>query len=246
MVPTLLDFLISLQKMSPAQVSWLLNFTAGAMHGAQASGLINFAAKEVRGAQISGLINVAPRKITGAQVSGLLNYATKVKGTQIGVINIADSIKGIPFGFFSFVLKGHHQIEISADEIFYTNVAFRTGVRHFYNIFTVGAKPDTFSEEETYWTFGYGIGTSPKLTNWLNLSVDLTANQVVKGKTIDAVNLLNKLYLGVEIYPVKKVALTWGLHSMDTLRIPPNNIPICSRTTCLTSSVITPIAMTLI
>jgi len=204
-------FNFSTKDAGPAQVSGILNFTGGTMTGAQASGLVNFAAKEFRGAQVAGLINVAPRKITGAQVSGLLNYATKMKGVQVGFINIADSIKGVPLGFFSFVLKGYHQIEISADEIFYTNVAFRTGVRQFYNIFTVGAKPDSFNEDEMYWTFGYGIGTAPKLTKWLNLSVDLTANQVVKGNTIDAVNMLNKLYLGVEIQPVKKIAFTFGV-----------------------------------
>lgn len=204
-------FNFSTNDAGPAQVSGLLNFTAGGMKGAQASGLVNFAAKEVRGAQVAGLINVAPRKITGAQVSGLLNYATKVKGVQIGIINIADSIKGVPLGFFSFVLKGYHQIEISADEIFYTNLAFRTGIRQFYNIFTVGAKPNSFNEDETYWTFGYGVGTAPKLTRWLNLNVDLTANQIVKGNTLDALNMLNKVYLGVEIQAVKKIAFTVGV-----------------------------------
>jgi hypothetical protein len=195
----------------PAQVSSLLNFTAGKMKGAQVSGLLNFAAKEVSGAQVAGLINVAPRRIKGAQVSGFLNYATKVHGTQVGVINVTDSIRGVPVGVMSFVLKGYHKIEISADEIFYTNLAFRTGVRQFYNIFTVGAKPDTFEDDETFWSFGYGIGTAPKLSRTLSLNVDVTANQVVKGESIDAINMINKVYLGLELQMFKNVGITFGV-----------------------------------
>jgi hypothetical protein len=141
----------------------------------------------------------------------MLNYARNVDGAQIGLINIADSVKGIQFGLFSFFAKGYHKIEVSADEIFYSNIAFRTGAQHFYNIFTVGAKPHSFKEEQTQWTFGYGVGTSPKLTRWLSVNVDLTANQVVEGNSIEALNLLNKLYLGFEIEPIRKLALTAGV-----------------------------------
>ncbi len=204
-------FNFSTQDSYPVQLSSLLNFTAGKMRGAQVSGLLNFAAKEVRGAQVAGLINVAPREIKGAQVSGFLNYATKVYGAQVGVINVTDSIRGVPVGVMSFVLKGYHKIEIAADEIFYTNLAFRTGVRQFYNIFAVGAKPDTFEDEETLWSFGYGFGTAPKLSRKLSLNVDLTSSQVVKGKSIDAINMINKVYLGLEWQTFKHVGLTFGV-----------------------------------
>jgi len=172
---------------------------------------MNYGGKEIHGAQFAGLVNLAPRKITGLQLSGLLNYATNVHGMQMGLINIADSVKGVQLGLFSFFMKGYHKIELSADEIFYTNLAFRTGARQFYNIFTVGAKPDTFKEEQTQWTFGYGLGTSPRLTNSLSINIDLTANQVVEGNKIEAINLLNKLYIGVEFEPVKKIAFTAGV-----------------------------------
>lgn len=204
-------FNFSLRDAGPVQLAGLFNFSAGSVRGIQASGLLNFAAKDVRGLQITGLLNVAPGKITGAQVSGLLNYATKVRGLQLGVVNIADSVKGVPIGLFSFVMKGYHQVEISADEVFYTNLAFRTGVPQFYNIFTVGAKPGTFDDEDVVWSFGYGVGTAPRLTRRMSLNVDLTSNQIVKGNTVDAINLLNKLYVGVELKPVKKVAFTIGV-----------------------------------
>ncbi len=195
----------------PAQVSGLTNFAAGGIRGAQVSGLVNFALRDVEGAQVTGIMNIAPRKLKGAQVSGLLNYATTVHGAQVGLINITDSIRGAPVGLLSFVWKGYHKIEISADEIFYTNVAFRTGVRQFYNILTAGAKPNTFNDEETYWTFGYGVGTAPRLSRALSLNVDIISNQVVYGGSIEAVNLINKVYVGLEMQLVKNLGITFGV-----------------------------------
>jgi len=194
-----------------AQISGLTNFTAGTLSGAQVSGLLNFALKDVKGAQVSGLVNIAPRAMKGAQVSGLLNYATRVHGTQVGLLNISDSIRGVPVGLLSLSLKGYHKIEVSADEIFYTNIAFRTGVRQFYNILTVGAKPDSFEDDETHWTFGYGIGTAPKLSRTLSLNVDLISNQVVYGNTIDAINMINKLYVGLDVQPMKNIGFAFGV-----------------------------------
>lgn len=205
-------FNFSTHDASTTQVAGLLNFTAGSMNkGAQVAGLVNFAAQGVEGAQVSGLLNIAGGTIKGTQV-GVINYATKIKGLQFGVINISDSVKGVPIGFLTFASRGgYHKIEISADEIFYTNVAFRTGVRQFYNIFTAGAKPDTFKDSETLWTFGYGLGSAPRLTRNLYMNLDLTANQVVKGSWTDAVNMINKLYIGVDYQFARKMSITAGV-----------------------------------
>ncbi|HZI24584.1 MAG TPA: STN and carboxypeptidase regulatory-like domain-containing protein, partial [Chryseolinea sp.] len=156
-------------KQDGAQVAGLFNFSTQDSRGAQVAGLTNVTVGNFNGGQVSGLLNFTLKEMKGAQVSGLLNYATKIKGAQIGIINATDSIDGVPIGVISFVLKGYHKIEVSADEIFYTNVAFRTGIRQFYNILTAGAKPDTFEDEETHWTFGYGIGTAPRLSRRLSL-----------------------------------------------------------------------------
>ena len=188
----------------------LFNLATGNGGPVQVAGLFNFVAKEIHGAQV-GLINVAARKVSGAQVGGLINYAAKVNGVQVGFLNVADSVRGVPLGFMSFVVKGYHKIEISADEVFYTNLAFRTGVRQFYNILTAGVKPGSFEEDETFWTFGYGVGTSPRLTRWLNLNVDITTSQIVKGNNFDAINLLNKVFVGFEFEPVKKIAFALGI-----------------------------------
>lgn len=204
----------------PVQLAGVMNFTAGDHKGGQGAGIVNFAAGNVNGAQVGGILNFAAKKLTGAQVSGVLNYATNVRGVQVGLVNIADSVAGVPIGFFSFVMEGYHQLEFAADEVFYLNASFRTGVHHFYNIFTAGVKPSTFDDEQTYWTAGYGVGTAPKLSRKLRLNADITANQIFSGYTLDALNIVSKLYAGIEYHPARKFGLIAGVtlnsHFTDT------------------------------
>ncbi|MGC1241444.1 MAG: STN and carboxypeptidase regulatory-like domain-containing protein [Chryseosolibacter sp.] len=194
----------------PVQLGGVFNLAAKNMKGAQVAGVFNLTGKRIKGAQVAGVFNLAGKEIQGTQIAGVLNFASRVKGSQIGLINIADSIRGVPIGLMSIVWKGYHKIEISADEIFYTNLSFRTGVRQFYNILAAGVKPSTYKEDETFWTFGYGVGTAPRLSRKLFLNLDVTANQIVKGHTIDAINLLNKVYVGFDYQAFKKMSLTFG------------------------------------
>jgi hypothetical protein len=192
------------------QLAGVYNIAAKNMDGLQSAGVFNITGKNIRGAQLAGVMNLSGKDVKGIQIAGVLNYARKVKGVQIGLINIADSVKGIPIGLMSLVWKGYHKIEISADEIFYNNLSFRTGVPAFYNIFTVGAKPSSYKEDETVWTFGYGVGTAPRLSRKLYLNLDVTANQIVWGNSIETLNLLNKAYVGFDFQAFKKMSLAFG------------------------------------
>lgn len=195
---------------SSSQLAGTFNLSAKDIRGVQVAGLFNLAGKSVRGVQLSGVFNLAGKEVRGAQVAGVFNFAKKVKGVQVGLLNISDSIKGVPIGLLSIVFKGYHKIEVSADELFYTNLAFRTGVHSFYNIITVGAKPSTFQNDSTFWTFGYGIGTAPRLSRKLFLNVDLISNQIMQGGSTQDVNLLNKVYVGVDYQFAKKMSLALG------------------------------------
>jgi hypothetical protein len=153
---------------------------------------------------------MSPKSIEGIQLAPL-NVAPHMKGTQIGVLNISKSIQGVPIGLVSIVGNGYHKIEISADEIFYTNIAFRTGVRKFYNILAVGANPSTFKGDSTLWYFGYGVGTAPKLKDKLFLNFDVTSSQIVNGNKLDRVNLLNKLFVGIDFQLTSGLSVTTGI-----------------------------------
>jgi hypothetical protein len=189
---------------SKSQLAGTFNLTGKNVKGWQAAGVFNLAGKDVQGAQTSGVFNFAGKDVRGVQVAGVFNFARKVKGVQIGLLNISDSIQGVPIGLLSFVAKGYHKIEVATDELLFANVAFRTGVRQFYNIVTVGVRPSTLEGDSTFWTFGYGIGTAPRVSKKWFLNFDLTSSQIMKGNSSDELNLLNKVYVGFDYQFARK------------------------------------------
>lgn len=188
------------------QFAGLFNATTGNVRGSQAAGLFNFTSKTMDGAQVAGLFNIS-KEVTGSQVASLFNISKTVHGSQVGLLNIADSVRGVPVGLLSFVNKGYHKLELAVDEVLPVNVALRTGVRQFYNILAVGVRPEAV--DTVTWSFGYGVGVAPKLSKRLFLNVDVTSNQLVKGN-VEALNLINKFYLGFDFQLTKKLSLTAG------------------------------------
>lgn len=199
----------NLSEVRGPQFAGLINVNGGESQGAMFAGLGNVQIHNYKGAQFAGLFNVSTHRVNGSQFAGILNFAGSVHGSQLALLNLADSVHGVPIGLLSLVRTGYHKIELSADEIFYTNLSFRTGVRQFYNILSVGMKPDNF--ENVFWTVGYGIGTAPKITKWMDLNFDLTANQVSQGPFTPALNLLNKFYMGLDFHVAKKFSITTGI-----------------------------------
>lgn len=189
------------------QVAGFTNIAQG-YKGAQIAGFSNQALGAVKGAQVAGFMNTAAGNIEGAQVSGFLNIAPKVKGAQIGFINISDTIDGIPIGFFSYSKKGYHQLELSANEITPLNLAFRTGGYKFYNIFTAGISPE--KNNEFYWSYGYGIGSSVSLTKRSSLFFDLQSSNILNIKSGYQLSLLNKFAVTYQFSLTNKIALAIG------------------------------------
>ena len=127
------------------------------MEKLQVAGVGNIARGNVKGLQLAGVANIAGGDVDGSQIGGLFNVAKNVDGLQLGVINMADTIKhGVPIGVLSIVRDGFHEFEISAGEALNTQLAFKIGVDRFYNIFAVGTQ---YLGPEFMWTVGYGIGT---------------------------------------------------------------------------------------
>ncbi|MBL7844137.1 MAG: hypothetical protein JNK44_09755 [Cyclobacteriaceae bacterium] len=199
-------FNLNIQSASGVQAAGFTNLIMRYAHGAQLAGFLNLAAKHTEGAQVAGFANIS-RSISGTQVAGFVNVAQHVKGSQIGFLNIADSIRGVPVGFLSFVAKGYHTLELGADEVIPVNISFRTGVRAFYNIISVGMRPE--KSDSVTWSFGYGVGTSPRILKKLYLNIEATANQVNKGN-VEALNLVNRIYTGLDFQVARKFALYAG------------------------------------
>lgn len=212
----------NLDSAKGVQLAGLTNFTTGAVDGVQIAGIVNFSPKKVTGVQIAGVTNFTATDLEGTQVAGVLNFAAgdvkgsqaggvnfanKVNGFQLGVINYADSISGVPVGLFSFVRSGYHSIEVSVNEVLPLSLAFRTGKREFYNIFFAGIRPE--GNEQVTWSFGYGLGTSPRLGKKTYLNIEVSSEQLSQGG-VHALNLINRGYLGAEFKATKNFALFAG------------------------------------
>ncbi len=170
------------------QISGFANFTSQNVDGAQISGFTNIALKDVRAGQVSGFANYAKNvggvqaagfanivsgTNNGIQAAGFMNFAREVNGYQLSVFNFSDTVSsGVPVGFLSFVRKGYHTVEFSTDEFFRANMAFKTGVRKFYNILSAGVS-------EEWLEAGYGIGSQLRFSDKWKMSFDLTSSYVL-------------------------------------------------------------------
>jgi hypothetical protein len=194
----------ALGKCNAVQVAGFVNTAHDSASGAQVAGFVNYVRRSYRGNQVAGFVNVVHHDIKGSQTS-LFNYARNVHGAQVGFLNIANSVTGIPAGIISYVREGYHQLEFSADESFYTNVAFRTGVASFHNILTAGMNPGSDT-----WIFGYGLGTTMKAGQKWNFDIDLTCSQVVDEGRLEKLHLINRLYAGMEYRISPTVGIAFG------------------------------------
>lgn len=173
------------------QVAGLVNEAGGGNPG-QVAGLVNHAQDSVL-FQVAGLVNQTSGE-TGIQVAGLVNHAGTVKYLQLGVVNIADSAAGIPIGVFNFIKGGYHQLELSANELFYANVAYRSGIRQFHTIVTAGV--DFTNLTFPLWTYGSGLGTTIPVSRRAAIDMDVLFQNVIKGGYVHN-NYLYKFDVGV-------------------------------------------------
>lgn len=192
-----------------AQMAGFMNLAGKNLQGGQMAGFYNQATDSVDGAQIAGFMNLTNGLIQGTQVSGFLNVARRLKGSQIGFINICDTLEsGTPFGFLSIIRKGGYMaFEVSADETFFANASWKTGGKALYNIFTLSARPGN----TTYWGWGYGFGSNLKSTGKFRINLDLTATHVNENTLwTNHLNLLSRAKLGFTWQAAKHFAISAG------------------------------------
>ena len=193
------------------QLTGFANISRGKVGGAQIAGFANIA-KNVNVAQIAGFSNIALNEIKGVQISSFLNYAKHVKGLQLGLFNVSDTVSGLSVGFLSFVRKGFHQIELSGNETFYANMAFKTGTKRFYNMFSAGINPTQLNDvSDMKWYGGYGIGTEITTKKRFFTGFDLTINQIFEDQnyTESFTNII-KLNWNIGFRLFKKSGILFG------------------------------------
>ncbi|SFF52862.1 hypothetical protein [Sunxiuqinia elliptica] len=168
---------ITMGEVHGVQAAGFLNISKNKMEKVQAAGFMNAAAGDVEGLQLAGFGNFSRGHVDGAQISGFINVAKQLDGFQLGFINITDSLEnGVPVGFLSFVRKnGFREFEFSASEAFNAQLAFKTGVKQFYNIFAIGSQ---FVGNDFAWGLGYGLGTHLIATDKFRTQLELMSFHV--------------------------------------------------------------------
>jgi hypothetical protein len=169
---------------SGAQVGFV-NATGGNFNGALAGfvnavggsaegikmGFVNACGGKTNGAQLA-FVNVNGNSLKGLQ-AGFVNIARTIHGLQLGFVNLTDSIeKGFPLGFLSFIRKGGYKaLELSANELYPFNLAFKTGVKGLYT--SVIASWNPMSEE--HYALGMGLGSMIPFSRTVYLNPEVTA-----------------------------------------------------------------------
>jgi hypothetical protein len=190
------------------QAGGIANVTPGGNHGAQLAGITNVNGLEGEGPQFAGLanfnqgrssnfqaaglINISTKEVRGAQIAGLVNYTKKLRGFQLALINVSDTVeKGIPLGLISVVKHGYYAFEIEANDAFWVNATYKMGVPKLYNIFTAGFKEQ---EGKKMWGVGFGFGSILPVGEKWGLNFDLTATHINEDEWwTEDLNLLNRL-----------------------------------------------------
>lgn len=147
------------------QLAGFGNTTRGDFQGVQAGGFFNKIQGDAkRTIQLAGFSNRTQNLTYGIQVAGFVNHARTVRNSlQLAPFNVADSSNSIPIGLWSVVRRnGYRRFEVAANETFPLNITFRSGVKLFYNLLTVGVVPSD-ALGRRIWQVGYGVGTGLSL-----------------------------------------------------------------------------------
>jgi hypothetical protein len=195
-------------KFAGFQASGIYNHVADSVKGVQAAGVANFARRKLSGVQIAGVGNFSNKETDGVQIAGVFNYSKKLRGVQIGLINVADTSAGYSIGLINIIIKGYHKLSFSTNEIVNVNAAFKTGNSRLYSILQAGVNAG--SSNRVY-SFGYGLGSEINLNKMktLSLNPELTSQYLYLGSW-DYTNILNRVQLNLNVKLGKYVSLFAG------------------------------------
>ena len=223
-------------EMKGVQASSILNRT-NSVRGLQIAGVTNYSDKILRGWQIAGvnnyvdfgqggaiqtagIINKTTFGRTALQIAGitnqadtvgiqigLLNNANHVRGFQLGLINIADTASGVLLGILNIVKKGYHVLEFSTNDINHLNVAYRTGIKQFYSIYTFGGQPEIVDFKKNILSGGVGFGTSFWFGKTIGFTLDATAHRFWIENILENRGELLKITPAFNIQVTKKIGI---------------------------------------
>ncbi len=195
---------INTQYMKGVQIGGLANRNQ-TISGIQVAGISNINTGSVNGVQIAGLMNINTGVSEGVQIAGFFNKATKVKGIQVGIVNITDTSEGYAIGLVNIVHNGYHKLSVSASEIQDLNLSYKSGNSRLYSILSGGMQLN-FAQKA--FSAGYGLGSDRKLGKGFYINPQLMHLYFFTGNW-EAQNLVERLELNLK-YRLGKHILIYG------------------------------------
>jgi hypothetical protein len=186
------------------QLAGVFNLVGGNVIGLQLAGAHNRALDTVKGVQISLFTNKAQAQLSGVQISALHNETHRLKGFQIGMVNVADTSQGVSIGLINIIYNGFYRISYTANNLANTNLALKTGTHNLYSTLLLGMN---VSANNKFYAFGFGIGHDVMFSNNLYLSAE-AAYQFSNAGTWDDGWWQAKLLLNVQLS--KHISLVAG------------------------------------
>ncbi|MEM6804416.1 MAG: hypothetical protein AAF696_23655, partial [Bacteroidota bacterium] len=145
-------------ELAGIQLSAAVNVSKGNIKGVQAAGILN-AGKSLKGLQVAGVANISTKEFSGLQVSSIFNKASSGKGLQLGLINVCDSLEGVPIGLINIIKEGYRGVEIGGGISLPTSIKLKTGNHALYSILALGWRPG----DQGIWGYGFGLGNARKI-----------------------------------------------------------------------------------
>jgi hypothetical protein len=191
------------------QGAGMMNIALGNTNSMQISGLLNLSGGSHNGLQATGLVNIAKEEVRGAQISGGLNYTRKLRGLQLGIINIADSVEsGAMIGLFNYARNGYMSIQVSSDESFHGLASFRMGLRNIYTIYSVGFA----ALEEPVWAYAFGLGTYLAQSERIGLTLEGSTFHLHENRRwSDELNMLVRLNINLQYNMTNRFSIVGGI-----------------------------------
>jgi hypothetical protein len=188
------------------QVAGVANINGGSLSGLQVAGVANLMRESVRGTQVAGVANIHGGSLRGSQIAGVLNYSKMMHGTQIGLINVADSSSGLGIGLLNLVRKGYHKISISSNEVLNSNISIKTGNAKLYTIIIGGMNVST---SEKVYSAGIGWGHDFIFNPRLSLAAEVSTQFLYLGKPVNN-HYLYKVQTHLQFMATKGITLFAG------------------------------------
>lgn len=186
------------------QLAGVFNLVGGSVTGLQLAGVHNRALDTVKGVQLALFSNNAGEQLSGLQISALHNETHRLKGVQIGLVNIADTSEGASIGLINIIHNGFYRISLSSNDLMNTNISLKTGTHSFYSVLLVGTN---ISSNNKIYAFGLGIGHDFMFSKSIYVSAE-TNYQFANTGSWDDRWKQGKLLLNVQVS--KNVALFAG------------------------------------